>query len=187
VRRFDADGFVAACLGALADSEPLLAIEEVVRTAVAEPGSFADAVQLPLDPDDDGILHQSAEVTIVHVVFPSAFTTGLHDHRMPAVIGTWAGYEDNLLYRRTPIGLEHRGTRRLEPRDVLVLGEDDIHDVHAPTGTWTAGLHVYLGDLMAVPRSSWTRPAAPETSFDGADMEQRWLECAIAAGLVEPT
>ena len=158
-----------------------------MRKTVADPNSFVEALQLPLDPDDDGVLFQSAEVMIVHAVFPSAFSTGLHDHRMPAVIGTWAGYEDNLLYRRTPAGLEQRGIRRLEPSDVLVLGEDDVHDVHTPKNIWTAGLHVYLGDLIAVSRSSWTTPESPETPLDGDQMEQRWLERATATGLVEPS
>jgi predicted metal-dependent enzyme (double-stranded beta helix superfamily) len=184
---FDPDGFVEACLDALGDSSPLDAVEAVVRETVADPSSFGEAMRLPLDPEDDGVLFRGPGVMIVLAVFPAGFATGLHDHRMPAVIGTWAGYEDNLLYRRTPAGLEHRGTRRLEPRDVLVLGADDIHDVHSPTSTWTAGLHVYLGDLSAASRSSWTTPDSPEMPLDGDEMEQRWLQRATATGLVEPT
>lgn len=181
---FDRDAFVARCIEALTEPSPPSAIAEVVGEAVADPRAFTDVVHLPLDPADDGILHRSPELMIVHVVFPQGFRTGMHDHRMPAVIGAWAGYEDNLLFRRTPDGLERTGVRRIESGDVLLLGDDVVHDVHAPAGSWTAALHVYLGDLGTVARSSWAGPEAPEQPCVADEMEERWLAQAVATGLV---
>ena len=183
MKAFDPDAFVEACVAALADPSPLQAVEAVMREAVADVRAFDDFLKIPVHPDDGGVLHRSAELMVVGAVFPRGFKTGLHDHRMPAVIGTWAGYEDNLLYRRTPEGLETTGTRRLDPGDVLVLDADAIHDVHAPPTAWTAGLHVYLGDLGAATRSMWSSPDKPEALFDGDEMEARWVEVALATGL----
>lgn len=181
---FDPDRFVSRCVEALAESAPLAAAAEVVAEAVADPRAFAGVVDLPLDPDDDGILFRSPELMIVHVVFPSGFRTGAHDHRVPAVIGTWSGHEDNLLYSRTGSGIELREVRRVESGEVLVLDTGAIHDVHAPASSWTAGIHVYLGDLAAEPRSAWPDPGKVEVPCDADDMERRWLEQAIATGLV---
>lgn len=184
--RFDGEAFVAACLAALEEADPLGAVAEAVAEAVAVPDALAGTVELPLDPDDDGLLYRSPELVVARVLFPAKFVTGIHDHRIPAVIGAWAGYEDNLIYRREGVRLVGHGKRRLEPRDVLVLEAADLHDVHAPTGSWTGALHVYLGDLEATERSSWAAVDAPEQPFDGEAMERQWTELGQATGLVAP-
>ena len=183
---FDWDDFVERCVVASRDPDPLQAVAAVVGEAVADPGRVASTVVTPVDPDDDGVLHRSDELLVVNVLFPQGFATGIHDHRMPAVIGAWAGYEDNLLYRRAPSGMEPARAERLRPGEVLVLGEDAIHDVHAPTTSWSGAVHVYLGDLPAVPRSYWSAVDAPEQPCDPDEMEHRWTELAEATGLVAP-
>lgn len=89
---FDAEQFVAECLTALRKSEPTIALGQVVSRAVSTPASLNARFPVPLDPDDDGILHRSDELTVTGAIFPRGFTTGIHNHTMPAVIGVWTGF-----------------------------------------------------------------------------------------------
>jgi predicted metal-dependent enzyme (double-stranded beta helix superfamily) len=45
-----------------------------------------------------------------------------HDHRMWALIGLYAGREDNTFYRRSPEGLQVAGSKQLETGDTTLLG-----------------------------------------------------------------
>jgi predicted metal-dependent enzyme (double-stranded beta helix superfamily) len=184
VPAFDEDQFIADCVAARADSDPVAAIADVVARAVSRPDDVVASVEFPLDPYDDGVIHRSPELLIVKVVFPAKFVTGIHDHRVPAVIGAWGGFEDNLLYRRNDGRLAERGVRRLEPRDVLVMTSEDVHDVHVPGESWTGALHVYLGDIESLERSGWDGPDAPEQTLDVSAMGQLWDELARDTGLV---
>jgi predicted metal-dependent enzyme (double-stranded beta helix superfamily) len=94
---FDLDTFIADCLAAAPDQA---AVAEVVKRTVNDPAALEDTFTRRLDLSNLGILHYSEELTVQHVVFPPAFRTGIHDHLTWAVIGTWAGYEDNHLFAR---------------------------------------------------------------------------------------
>jgi predicted metal-dependent enzyme (double-stranded beta helix superfamily) len=181
---FDIDGFVAECLEALTDAEPVGAVEEAMERAMARPHALADRFPVPVDADDDGILYRSSELFIACAMFPKGFATGIHSHATPAIIGVWAGHEDNQLYRRAGEGIVSCGTRRVDTGGVLSLGPDAIHDVHTPATRWSGALHVYLADLTALDRDEWTDPEGPASRFDGAELERRWLETAQSTGLV---
>jgi predicted metal-dependent enzyme (double-stranded beta helix superfamily) len=178
------DGLIQRCVDALQDTDPVAAVAEVVAATVADHRRLASTVVPPLDPADDGIVYRSDRLLIVNVVFPRGFETGIHDHRIPAVIGAWAGHEDNFLYRRRPDGLESVGGRRLEPGEVLTLDDEAVHDVHAPGSSWCGAIHVYFGDLGAQARSEWPAVDGSERPCDPDAMERRWLETAIATELV---
>lgn len=180
---FDPDAFVADCVAALDERDPAAAVRDVVERTVAQPRALQDHVRLPLDPADDGVLHRSTDLFVAFAVFPPAFATGIHDHRMTAVIGTWAGYEDNLLYRLTSYGIEPLAPRRVCEGEVLVLDADAAHDVRTDAA-WSGALHVYLGDLVGTERSFWPHEDAPATRFDGAKQEESWVAAARATGLL---
>jgi predicted metal-dependent enzyme (double-stranded beta helix superfamily) len=186
VTTFDIDDFVTACIEVTERGQPIEAVREIVARSVSAPGALEAAFPVPIAADDDGVLHRSSTLFISQGLFPRGFATGIHDHRVAAVIGVWGGYEDNLLYRRTSGGIEACGGRRVGVGEVLVLEPDAIHDVHAPADTWSAAIHVYLGDLVALQRSSWPDVDGSATCFDGADLEDRWLEAAATTGIVRP-
>jgi len=186
VPAFDVDRFVADCLDAAATDDPVPALRDLMERAVSNPQALRDRFPVPVDPHDDGILHHSSGLFVSSGIFPRGFETGLHDHSVPAIIGVWARHEDNLLYRRTNGGLEADGHRRVETGSVLVLDADAVHDVHAPADGWSGALHVYLGDLLAVDRSSWADPTGRPIPFDGADLERRWSTAAASTGLTAP-
>jgi len=184
VEGFDLNEFVEACVAARREPEPEAAIREVLLREIREPSALEAALGAPVDPDDDGVLHRSPELFIANALFPRTFRTGIHDHGVGAVIGVWAGHEDNLLFRPVPGGVEPTGRVRVGCGDVLVLGPNDVHDVHAPRERWSAALHVYLGDITALERSSWADASAPPTPFDGERMEEEWMRVAAATGIL---
>jgi predicted metal-dependent enzyme (double-stranded beta helix superfamily) len=184
VTAFDLDTFIASCVAASADTEPVEALREVVARAIRDPHGLDAAFPVPVDPSDDGVLFSSAALFVAQGLFPRGFATGIHDHTVAAVIGPWVGYEDNYLFRRTALGIEPIEVQRVHAGEAVILDANAIHDVHAPTTTWTAALHVYLGDIATLQRSSWADADAPASPFVGAEMEARWMTAATATGLV---
>jgi predicted metal-dependent enzyme (double-stranded beta helix superfamily) len=185
VDSFNIETFIGDCKSALREADPVGGVAEVVSRAVATPQRVAETVSFPLDPDDEGILYQAPDLLIVQAVFPARFVTGIHNHGVAAVIGTWAGYEDNFLFRRAEDGrLYAFGKRRVRPSDVLVMQAEEAHNVHSPSGSWTGGLHVYLGDMYQLEREMWHRVNGAPRRFDPSIMGQRWDDRARATGLV---
>jgi predicted metal-dependent enzyme (double-stranded beta helix superfamily) len=182
--RFDADRFVDACLTAAADADPMYAVREVVLQAISDPDALETAFPLPIvDPDDDGVLFRSTDLLVACPIFPRQFSTGIHNHQVPAVIGVWSGYEDNHLFEQGDVGLRSLGVTRVNAGEVLVLDADAIHDVSTPDTTHSAALHVYLGDITSFQRSLWDDPAGDPLPYDGEEQERRWTEAALATGL----
>jgi predicted metal-dependent enzyme (double-stranded beta helix superfamily) len=91
---------------------------------------------------------------------------GPHDHRMWAAIGIYSGGEDNSFFRRDGDTLTPSGGKRLEPRDVALLGGDTIHAVTNPTAEFAGAIHVYGGDLFATDRSEWRGDPYREQPYD---------------------
>ena len=167
MRRFDPARFVEACISSSADGDPLSAVREVVLRAVSDPVALESAFPEPLaDDDDDGVLFRSADLLIAHVSFPPRFSTGIHEHKVPAVIGVWAGHENNHLFARSDRGLRSLGVQRVAVSEVLTMSADAIHDVHSPELSHSSALHVYLGDITAIERSRWDDTASDPVPFD---------------------
>lgn len=182
---FDGDEFVTSCLVASRAADPVSALRLLVEQAVAQPEALERRFPVPVEPDDDGILYRSADLLIISAMFPRGFSTGIHDHSVPAIIGLWAGVEDNRLFRRTPDGIEPTGSQQVRIGEVIVLDADAIHEVQVSDAGWSGGLHVYLGDILDAERSEWADAASPATRFDPVDQERRWTVAAQSTGLVE--
>ena len=161
---FDVDELVADCRRAVGETEPRLAIRDVLDRVVADPTPVGEA----LAPTEGGItlLHRSPEVTVLHVVWAPGMRLFPHDHRMWAAIGIYAGQEDNAFYRRAGSTLVESGGKELAVGDVLVLGDDAIHAVSNPKDHLTAAIHVYGGDFVDQPRSQWGPGPVEERPYD---------------------
>src|SRR5947208_4414665 len=151
---FDVDEFVAACSAAMAETQPRLAVKEIVERAVSRP-SEVDAILG--GPAKVGLhaLFVSPEFTVLHVVWPPSVSLYPHDHRMWAANGIYGGREDNVFYRRTTTGIVTSGGQELATSEVALLGDDAIHSVTNPQRSYAAAIHVYGGDYFATPRSEW--------------------------------
>src|SRR6266567_687264 len=120
---FDLDRFKADCSAVVSEPAAVQAIREPVARAVADPRAVQKAITEPRLAEIQ-ILHRSADLTILNVVWGPRMTVMPHNHEMCAVIGIYSGREDNILWRRTGRREEpNRGrwrqglerTRRLSP------------------------------------------------------------------------
>jgi len=181
---FDTDQFIADCISTLHEADPIDGLLEVVGRAISVPADLNSWFTVPIDQGDDGILLRRRDLLISSALFPSGFSTGIHNHTVPAVIGVWTGAEDNYFYQRTPTGIAPLPSRRIEAGQVLALDRETIHDVHVSTRSWSGALHVYLGDILEADRSEWSDQNGPESPFDGEQQERRWSDAARRTGLL---
>jgi predicted metal-dependent enzyme (double-stranded beta helix superfamily) len=165
---FDIDTFLAQCVDACDESQPRLAIKELLDEAVADPASVARS----LPPERAGIvrLHCSPELTVLNVVWAPHMRFGPHDHRMWALIGIYDGGEDNAFYRRTGDTLVSSGGTDLRTGDVVLLGDDVVHAVTNPTAQFTGAIHIYGGDFFTTARSEWRGEPPTEQPYDVDDV-----------------
>jgi predicted metal-dependent enzyme (double-stranded beta helix superfamily) len=174
---FDIDQFVADCREARAEDEPRLAVRDLLARALDEPGQVGGA----LAPTEGGLtlLHHTPDLTVIHVVWAPRMRLYPHDHRMWAVIGIYAGQEDNAFYRRSrlhPRTLDESGGEQLAVGDVLVLGDDVIHAVTNPRTSLTGAIHVYGGDFVNEPRSQWGPGPVEERPYDIDEARRQFVD-----------
>jgi predicted metal-dependent enzyme (double-stranded beta helix superfamily) len=178
---FDLDDFLDRCRTAGSESEPRIAVRDVVQRAVASPADVASTLQ----PEQAGItlLHHADDLTVLHVVWAPGMSIYPHDHQMWAVIGIYEGQEDNAFYRRTAPRaptLTESGGKQLRTGDVVVLGDDTIHGVTNPLDRLTAAIHVYGGDFVNQPRSQWGPGERVERSYDPEDTKRQFAAANAA-------
>ena len=175
---FDVDGLVADCQRALVESEPRRAIREVLTRVVSDPGPVTDA--LASATGGLQMLHNSATLTVLNVIWAPHMHLYPHDHRMWAAIGIYSGVEDNAFYRRVPGTITPAGGKELRTGDVLLLGDDAIHAVTNPARQFTGAIHVYGGDFVNEPRSQWDPDTLREEPYD-LDQVIRQFQAGTAA------
>ena len=162
---FELDRFIAECRTAVSVDKTHKSVREIVARAVSEPTAVIAGLG---GPTRAGVqrLYNSAELTILNVVWGPGMTIMPHNHLMWAVIGIYTGREDNIFWRRLPGEdggrIEAAGAKSLGERDVEPLGRDIIHTVTNPLLRSTGAIHVYGGDFFAVSRSEWD----PETLLE---------------------
>ncbi len=165
---FDVDRFIADCRGAAAAGGSPGVFEAVAR-AVATPAEVLEALGEPQRAAVQ-VLHRSAGITVLNLVWGPRMCQLPHNHGMWAVIGIYTGREDNIFWRR-PAGapggrIEAAGARALSEREAVPLGPEIIHSVINPIKRLTGAIHVYGGDFFAVPRSEWDPEHLVEEPYD---------------------
>ncbi|HET7597117.1 MAG TPA: hypothetical protein VFK15_09320 [Burkholderiales bacterium] len=175
---FDKEGFIADCRAALAESNAQAAIRELVARAVSEP---AQVTRVLGEPRRSGVetIYRAADLTILNLCWGPRMVFKPHDHRMWAVIGIYGGREENTFFRRDGQGLRRHGTKELNVKDTVPLGETIIHAVTNPLDQITAAIHVYGGDFFATPRSEWDPATCVEQPYSVEDT-MRAFEAANA-------
>jgi predicted metal-dependent enzyme (double-stranded beta helix superfamily) len=167
---FDLERFQQACQQALAEPTPQSAVREIVARAVSEPAALLTALGEPTRASVQ-VLHRSQGLTILNVIWGPRMTIMPHDHAMWAVIGIYAGREDNRFWRRIgePGGrIEAAGAKSIGVNEAVPLGRDVIHSVTNPTPRLTGALHVYGGDFFAAARKEWDPETLLERPYDVA-------------------
>lgn len=172
---FDRDRFIDDCKIAAADGQG--AVQEVVKAAVSDPASiFADLGE----PSHAGFapIYQSTNLTIMSFIWAPCMSQVPHNHKMPDVVGIYAGREDNVFWRRTGTTIEAAGAKSLGVGDVVSLGRDIIHSVLNPLSKMTCAFHVYGGDFIGTSekRSLWDHETLEERPWDFAEIKSRFRE-----------
>jgi predicted metal-dependent enzyme (double-stranded beta helix superfamily) len=174
---FDIDALVTSLRTVRSEPDPRLAARDVLDRAMHDPGAVADALR----PAEGGIdvLHHEPDLSVLHIVWAPGMDLYPHDHRMWAVIGIYAGREDNSFYRRAAPGsgtLVESGGKELGAGDVLLLGDDVIHSVANPLNRLTGAIHVYGGDFPTQPRSQWGPGPREERPHDMNALREQFTE-----------
>src|SRR3954471_22399339 len=164
---FDKDRFIEACRAALKEHDPQAAIRELVTRAVSEPQQVMRALGEPTRAGMNA-LYNGEDLTILNLYWGPGLEIRPHDHRMWAVIGIYAGREENFFYRRSEQGLTRHGMRALDAKDTVRLGANAIHSVTNPLEGITAAIHVYGGDFFHTARSEWDPQTLEERPYDSA-------------------
>jgi predicted metal-dependent enzyme (double-stranded beta helix superfamily) len=176
---FDIEEFIAECVAARSESNPIVAVKEVLDRALSTPDEIADA--LPATGAEFKLLHSSADLSILKFVWGPAMSIPPHDHLMWAVNGIYGGEEDNVFYRRTPDGLVESGGRRVGQAESAMLGADVIHAVTNPRArACTGSIHVYGGDYLRKRRSMWDPATLEERPADGETIRRLFEEAKTA-------
>lgn len=165
---FQIERFIDQCKAAVKESDALGAVNELVAQAVSEPAQVLRALG---EPERSGVkaVYKADDLTILNVCWGPRMEFHPHDHRMWAVIGIYAGREQNTFYRRSKAGVTRHGTKALDAKSAIALGPTIIHAVANPLDQITGAIHVYGGDFFATPRSEWDPKTLGERPYD---MEQ---------------
>jgi predicted metal-dependent enzyme (double-stranded beta helix superfamily) len=176
---FDLDTFIADCVAARQETEPIRAVKEVMDRALSDPAAVTEA--LPPGLAEFSPLYPSADISIFKIVWAPGMAVPPHDHLMWAVNGIYGGEEDNVFYRRTPEGIVTSGGKRIGTAQSAMLGSDVIHAVSNPsTHSCIGSIHVYGGDYMNQPRSMWDAEAKVEGPADGETVRRLFDEARAA-------
>lgn len=165
---FDKERFIEDCRAALREKNAQAAIRELVARAVSDPAPVLRALGEPRRSGVDTI-YCAADLTILNLCWGPRMVFKPHDHRMWAVIGIYGGREENTFFRRNENGLARHGTKALNAKDTVPLGENIIHAVTNPLDQITAAIHVYGGDFFATPRSEWDPKTLQEQPYSVED------------------
>jgi predicted metal-dependent enzyme (double-stranded beta helix superfamily) len=175
---FDIDQFVADCQQAMTESEPRLAVKELLQRTMSTPDEVAAA--LPAVRAEVVPLYAADDLSVLHVVWAPGMHFRPHNHLMWAALGLYGGQEDNTFYRRVGARIAESGGRQLRTGDVALLGDDTIHAVTNPRRTYTGAIHVYGGDITARPgRVEWDEETLEESPYD-FERTRRYFEAMNA-------
>ena len=162
---FDVDDFVADCRQALTETEPRLAIKEVLERAVANPEQVDKA--LPVTHRRD-----RADLRGARPQHPEGRVGPRHEdpRAQPSDVGgdrpvRRAGGQ--LAVPPPGASIIQSGGRELRTKEVALFGDDTIHAVHNPLSVLTGAIHVYGGDLTTqLGRSEWDEESLAERPMD---------------------
>jgi len=162
---FEKARFIEECRAALKETDPHAAVHDLVARAVSDPARVMRELGAP-NRSGAQTIHRSDDLTILNVCWGPQMVFHPHNHRMWAVIGIYQGCEQNYFFRRAKDGLTRHGSKDLNVKDTIPLGEAIIHAVTNPLDQITGAIHVYGGDFFAMPRSEWDPETFKEHPYD---------------------
>ena len=127
------------------------------------------------------VFYRSPEMTMLKVCFPNGRRTPPHDHGTWATILLLSGGEKNTLYRNENGKLRKASDVSLEPGSILPMRAETVHVAECLGDRPAIGLHVYGGDIFALPRRMWDPETLEEHALDWTLYEQFAQKASRAA------
>lgn len=158
---FDKDAFVAGCRQALKTDNPQSAVKTLMEQTLTDPAAVAAALNREDAPMVE-FLYRDETLTVANMRTAPGSVSPVHNHSMWAVIGMYAGQEDNHLYRRHDGGIDETHLKSLRPGDIFLMDPTLIHAIENPLPELNGAIHVYGGDLQERPGRSLWDPATLE-------------------------
>ena len=112
------------------------------------------------------VFYRAPDLTLLKVCFPNGRRTPPHDHGTWAMILVLSGEEKNTLYRRENGKLRKASEVTLARAEILPMRADTVHVAECLGDQPTIGLHVYGGDIFALPRRMWNPETLEEHALD---------------------
>jgi predicted metal-dependent enzyme (double-stranded beta helix superfamily) len=172
--------FAAACESA----DPMKAAREALEGLRGD----VAAIEAALDyvPGTGGnanqVFYRAPDLTLLKVRFPNGRRTPPHDHGTWAIILLLSGEEKNTLYRREGGTLRRAGEVTLTRGAILPMLAETAHVAECLGDTPAVGLHVYGGDIFALPRRMWNPETLEEHALDWTLYESFAQIASKAAG-----
>lgn len=160
---FTFEGFVEEVRRAAEEGDPNASVRRLLGRTIADADSIIAA--LPDGDEDEIMFYEDDTLSIWFCRFHPHVLMPPHEHRVVAHIGTFAGAEKNILFRRHEGKLVHEQTIAVAAGDVLSLDEKAIHAVAGEGEESSLALHIYMGPLMKLERSLFDWETGQEIAF----------------------
>ncbi len=163
---FELTRFILRCKAVVVQPAPAEAVRALVREALSDLAGVRRALHSIPGERSKRPLFRSSELLIMNTALAPGLATPPHDHATWAVIGVYAGREDNTFYRTSKTGLEEIGRKELRAGSAIALDPDVIHAVANPLQVETLALQVYGADLLTAQRSVWNPHTLEASDYD---------------------
>ena len=178
---FSLEELIDGSRAALATADPPARIGELLRELLREPARVVAAFesigasQRADAPRAAEAAFRDTTLRITRVAVPPGFVSAPHSHGCWAVIGVYAGRENNRIWERSGGSIAMTRGRDLAHPDVLILPEKStIHSIANPGVATSHAIHVY-GGVDAEDRRMW-HPASLEERPIDSSLFYRWSD-----------
>lgn len=175
---------VARCAQANAGADPMGSIREVLESFRADIAQIEQALSYISGTGGNAhqVFYRSPDLTLLKVRFPVGRRTPPHDHGTWASILLLSGSEKNTLYRTDDGALRKASEVTLAPGQILSMRADTAHVAECIGDQPTIGLHVYGGDIFALPRRMWNPQTLEAHALDWGVYENFARMASAATG-----
>lgn len=169
-------------------ADPMGSIREVLESLRADVAEIERALQYISGTGGNAhqVFYRSPELTLLKVCFPNGRRTPPHDHGTWATILLLSGEEKNTLYRVDHGSLRKASEVTLAPGSILAMRADTVHVAECLGDQPTIGLHVYGGDIFALPRRMWNPQTLEAHALDWGLYENFARMASAAASAPTP-
>jgi predicted metal-dependent enzyme (double-stranded beta helix superfamily) len=149
-------------------ANPMNAAREILESLCAKVGAIEETLAYISGTGGNAgqVFYRSPQITLLKVCFPAGRRTPPHSHGTWATILQLSGEEKNTLYRRENGKLHKAGEMTLTRGAILPMPAETVHVAECRGNVPAIGLHVYGGDIFALPRRMWNPESLEEHALD---------------------